>query len=379
MAKINNKIENVYSLTPLQEGMLFHTTYDLNSTAYLLQSVISFNYNIDLKYLTEALNLLSKRYSVLRTSFIYKGMKDIYQVVLRERVPEIKEYDFSNLENETKEKEINRIITDDLNRGFDLKNDTLLRLIHIKYSEGVDKLIMTMHHIIVDGWSHKKLIGVLYDYCSQLSNGKSYIELENEINHEKSLSNDYEEYIKWLLKQDKEKAKKYWEDELEGYDNDADIKPINKPVFTEEQVRKISGEVSVETTEKLKVAAGKCESTINAVAETAVGIMLQVYTGSNDVVFGKVVSGRNADIPGIENMIGLFINTIPIRVTADKDQTISELINKQQKKGTESTNYDYYSLADIQQTTAQGSELIKILYVFENYSSGSQEDEFIDV
>ena len=349
MAKINKKIENVYPLTPLQEGMLFHNIFDPNSTAYILQDVLSFNYNIDSQYLTDALKLLSKRYSVLRTSFVYKGMKDIYQVVLRERIPEIKEYDFSNLENDKKEKEINKIISNDLNRGFDLKNDTLLRLIHIKYSEGIDKIIFTMHHIIVDGWSNKKLIDVLYDYCYQLNKGKSYIRLENEINYEISLSNDYGEYIKWLVKQNKEKAEKYWEEELEGYDNDADIKPMNTPKSTKEQMREISGEVSVEITEKLKAAAEKCESTINTVAETAVGIMLQVYTGSSDVVFGKVVSGRNADIPGIENMIGLFINTIPVRVTADKDETISELIKKQQKKGTESTNYDYCSLADIQQ------------------------------
>ncbi len=378
MAKINKKIENVYPLTPLQEGMLFHNIFDPNSTAYILQDVLSFNYNIDSQYLTDALKLLSKRYSVLRTSFVYKGMKDIYQVVLRERIPEIKEYDFSNLENDKKEKEINKIISNDLNRGFDLKNDTLLRLIHIKYSEGIDKIIFTMHHIIVDGWSNKKLIDVLYDYCYQLNKGKSYIRLENEINYEISLSNDYGEYIKWLVKQNKEKAEKYWEEELEGYDNDADIKPMNTPKSTKEQMREISGEVSVEITEKLKAAAEKCESTINTVAETAVGIMLQVYTGSSDVVFGKVVSGRNADIPGIENMIGLFINTIPVRVTADKDETISELIKKQQKKGTESTNYDYCSLADIQQNTVQGSELIKILYVFENYDSGSQKDESID-
>ena len=113
-------------------------------------------------------------------------------------------------------------------------------------------------------------------------------------------------------------------------------------------MKEVFAETNTEITEKLKGVAEKAGTTINTVTETAVGIMLQAYSGSKDVVFGKVVSGRNAPIMGIENMVGLFINTIPVRVTAEKEETVAELIKKQQEKGTESTNYDYCSLADIQ-------------------------------
>ena len=146
-----------------------------------------------------------------------------------------------------------------------------------------------------------------------------------------------------------------------------------KAESTEEQMREVWANVDIATTEKIKNVAERVGSTINTVAETAVGIMLQSYSGSKDVVFGKVVSGRNADIPGIEDIVGLFINTIPVRVTAENGETVTELIKRQQKKSIESTNYDYCSLADIQKKTAQGSELIKVLYVFENYGSGSEE------
>ena len=154
----------------------------------------------------------------------------------------------------------------------------------------------------------------LYDNYHQLNNGKSYEDLAKEIEQYKSLNADYGEYIKWLGKQDKEKARKYWENELEGYDNDSDIKPAIKPPVSDREAIDYNVELSSEVTDKLRKLAERLETTINIVAETAVGILVQVYSRSSDVVLGKVVSGRNADIPGIEDMIGLFINTIPVRV-----------------------------------------------------------------
>ncbi len=374
MAKINNKIENIYSLTPLQEGMLFHSIYDKNSTAYIIQNVLSLNYNMNFKDVVRALELLSKKFSVLRTSFIYEGMKDIFQVVLREKNPEVKYYDFSDLDNQEKNEKINNIVKKDINRGFDLKNDTLIRVIHIKYNQGNDKLIFTIHHIITDGWCNTILLKELFGYYNRLNQGELYDSILNDINRDNLINANYGEYIKWLGKQDKEKAIKYWEDELEGYDNEADITPMKKPEATDEQVRELIGISERSITEKLKEIAEKNESTINIVTEVAVGILLQKYSASNDVVFGKVVSGRNAPIAGIENMVGLFINTIPARVTVENDATVSELIKKQGVKGTESTNYDYCSLSEIQSKTDEGSDLIKVLYVFENYASGSKEE-----
>ncbi|HRR78239.1 MAG TPA: condensation domain-containing protein, partial [Ruminococcus sp.] len=232
---------------------------------------------------------------------------------------------------------------------------------------------MTVHHIIMDGWCLGILVGKLFDYYFRLEKSETVDSIKNEIEEEGSKTGEYSEYIEWLGKQDVEKAEKYWEDELEGYDSDCEIKAINKPEPTLEHMREMWGESDKETTLKLKNIAEGNESTINTVAEIAVGIMLQSYSGSKDVVFGKVVSGRNADIDGIEDMVGLFINTIPVRVTAENEDTVTELIKRQQKKSVESTNYDYCSLADIQKKTAQGSELIKVLYVFENYTSGSEE------
>ncbi len=374
MEIVNNKIENIYPLTPLQYGMLFHNLYETDSSAYIIQLEFKIYKNIDPEIIKKALKLLSAKYSVLRTLFVYEKVKDACQVVLKERELEFDYIDLSNKKIYEQEALVKELLTSDVAKGFDLQKDTLIRLKCIKLSDKQNLLVFSNHHIIMDGWCNTILFKELFNFYERMSNGEKYNTILDEINQNNKKSSDYGDYLRWLGKQDKGKARKYWEKELEGYDNDSDIKRMIKPEATKDQIRECSIEIYPKITQKLKAIAGKAGSTINIVAETAVGIMLQRYSGSNDVVFGKVVSGRNADIPGIEDMVGLFINTIPLRVEAGKDETIIGLLKKQQKKSIESTNYDYYSLAEIQNMTIQGAELIKVLYVFENYDSGLKND-----
>ena len=275
--------------------------------------------------LKEALRLLSKRYEILRTSFKYEKISEPKQVIYAERTPELEVI-------ESREEECDRIAQRDIKRGVDLEKDTLLRVKSVKTGEGKGKLIFTIHHIIIDGWCMGILTEKLFDYYFRLKGGKTPEEIEKEIEKERSSIGEYSEYVTWLEKQENEKAKKYWEEELKGYENDCRIRAAKKPEATEDQMRELYRGISEKSTEKLKKIAEEKESTLNAAAEAAVGIMLQKYSGSNDVVFGKVVSGRNAPINGIEEMVGLFINTIPVRVTVEKETTVGELIKKQQKK-----------------------------------------------
>ncbi len=370
MEIVNNKIVNIYPLTPLQYGMLFHNLYETDSSAYVIQLELKIDKNMYPEIIKKALKLLSDKYSVLRTFFVYEKVKDGCQVVLKERELEFGYTDLSNKKNYEQEALVKEFLSSDVERGFDLQKDPLVRLKCIKISNKQSLLVFTNHHIIMDGWCNTILFEELLKYYDRLIQGESYNTILKEINNYNEMNYDYGDYLKWLSKQNKEKARKYWEKELADYNNDCFIKPMNKPENTKEQVRESAVEIDVKVTEKLKAIAERAESTINIVAETAVGIMLQVYTGSSDIVFGKVVSGRNADIPGIESMVGLFINTIPVRVKTENEETVKNLIKKQQNKSIESTNYDYYSLVEIQGKTVQGPGLIKILYVFENYISG---------
>ena len=364
---LGKEIEKIYSLTPLQEGMLFYNIENEESTSYVLQSVFKMNVEPNEEILKKALMLLSERYEVLKTAVIYNDIPRPKQVVYKERVPEL-----SVIETNSSE-EFSTYIQKDVEKGFRLDKDTLLRVTILR-SPDKCSLIWTIHHIIIDGWCSDLLFKALMTYYGMISEGKPIDEIRAEIKAEKAVQGEYSDYIRWIESRNIEKAKVYWKDLLSGYENDTDIVPMKKPAATASQMERICGLLSAETTSKLMKMAEERQSTINTVAETACGILLQRYIGNDDVVFGKVVSGRNAEIKNIENIVGLFINTIPIRVVSTAETTVGELIENQQKQGLKSTEFDFCSLAEIQSMTLQGSELIKVLYAFENYASGTAEE-----
>ncbi|MCQ2515021.1 MAG: amino acid adenylation domain-containing protein, partial [Ruminococcus sp.] len=359
---LEGKIDKIYGLTPLQEGMLFYNLQSEETTSYVLQEVFKVGMAMNTDNIKNALALLSYRYEVLKTAFISSNIVNPKQVIYSERVPEFECIDADIFETED-------IIHNDLIRGFNLEKDTLLRVKLIRLGENECKIIWTMHHIITDGWCLQLLFNRFMEYYVSLEKF-TFEELTHNIENEKNEQGEYSDYIHWLEKQDSEKAVKYWKNLLSGYENTAEVKPMMIPEPCESQMNQIVLSMKSEVTDKLIKVAEVNDTTISTVVETACGIMLHRYIGSNDAVFGKVVSGRNATISGIDDIVGLFINTIPVRVNAEDGVTVAELLKKQQKQSNASSDYDYCSLADIQGLTQQGSELIKVLYVFENYNSG---------
>ncbi|MBO7564183.1 MAG: amino acid adenylation domain-containing protein, partial [Clostridiales bacterium] len=370
LTETKGNVSKIYSLTPLQVGMLFHSMEDRESTGYVIQSAYRLEMEMDPETVREALELLSLRYEVLKTAFIYKGVTEPKQVIYTDRKPEVNAESYAGLTEEEKAERYSQLLKEDVKRGFDLQEDSLIRITVVEHGENDTRLVWSMHHIIMDGWCLGMLLEKFMSYYTKLSEGEDKAQMTDEIQQEKAGQGEYSEYISWLGRQDQEKAKEYWRELLSDYDNDCAVVSVGKPEPTEEQMRRQTITVDESVTTTLKKFAEQNGSTINTVAEIACGLMLQAYSGCKDVVFGKVVSGRNANIAGIEDMVGLFVNTIPVRVKADAGMTVGQLLVEQQKQGNESTGYDYYSLAEIQSETEQGSGLIKVLYVFENYSSG---------
>ncbi|MBQ9894377.1 MAG: hypothetical protein IJM38_03210, partial [Ruminococcus sp.] len=251
MVIVNDKIQNIYPLTPLQNGMLFHNLYEKESSAYLIQLEIKIEKNIEIGSIKKALKLLSDRYSVLRTFFVHEKVKEPCQVVLKERELEFEYVDLSDRIETDKNNTVKEILSLDVKRGFDLQNDPLLRLKCIKLSDKENIFIFTNHHIIMDGWCNTILFKELFNYYERLNKGESYDTIHDEIIQNNEIGYDYGDYLKWLGKQPKGEAEKYWAEELEGYDNECDIKPIVKPEATEDQIREFSFELDHDTTEKL--------------------------------------------------------------------------------------------------------------------------------
>ena len=361
---MNNNILAIYELSPLQEGMYFHNMMDDKSTSYHVQNSFILKDTINTERIKQALIYLASRYEVLKTSIAApKSTGKPWQIILKDREIEVVEYDCKALEFDAVVKQMN---DNDLKRGFDLQNDSLMRVNLIKGSEK-NLIQFSFHHIIMDGWSMSILFGNFLKYYNWLKEGKSNKEISEQIEKEKRKGGKFNDYIQWLGEQDKEDGLNYWKELIKDYEETAQIKSVETPKKTKEQMNRLGDSLKKEESQKLMKLAKENQVTINTITEAAWGVVLQKYNNSEDVIFGKVVSGRDANVEGIGEIVGLFVNTIPVRVKSDKETSAKDLWKKLQKQGNEGNSYHYCSLAEIQKESRQGSELIKTLFAFENY------------
>jgi bacitracin synthase 3 len=358
-------VEDIYSLTPLQEGILFHSRMDGQATGYLVQNVLEVSDNILEDTVASILKILTYKYEVLKTSIIFNGLEKPRQVILKNRQIDYELYDFSHLE-ELSDSKLNELIRADADRGFDLVEDSLIRVKYIKLANNKPKMIWTYNHIIMDGWCTGLLFGDFMRYYNMILRGVLGSEALKSIDEEKKAFARYSHYVNYLENTDQKESLNYWKDVLAGYDDSIGIQPMHKSIESTNQIAKESIIISDRIVKLLIEKTAKYSVTLNSIVEAAWGVLLQKNNFTDDVVFGKVVSGRNVPLQGVENILGLFINTIPIRVT-NNNITVHNLVQNIQHQALEGSNHQYCSLADIQSITSQGKELIKTLLVFENY------------
>lgn len=360
-------IEKISSLTGLQEGMAFHSAMDNNKTGYVIQSVYELKEKPDTKVLKMAIELLAVKHDVLRTAIVNTSVMP-RQVVLSNRIVEFVKEEYSI------ETTIEELAKKDVERGFDLEKDSLFRMKEICIGDK-EYLILTFHHIIMDGWCMSLVYADLLANYEKLKNGAAYEALYVELKESQKKSLTYKDYIKWLDGREKEESIDYFAELLEGYEESAQIRPMEIPEPVENTMERMKVTNSKEVSEALEKIARDNQVTMNTIMEAAWGILLQRYNRTNDVVFGKVVSGRNADLDGIENVVGLFVNTIPVRVTTEENQTVQQLIQALQKQAVDGNVHDYVGLSEIQERTTLGSELIKTIFAFENFYTDNQLEE----
>jgi amino acid adenylation domain-containing protein/non-ribosomal peptide synthase protein (TIGR01720 family) len=353
----NSKIKRVYSLSPMQEGMLFHSIMNSESDAYFEQTIYDIEGDIDIQIFEEIWNALIAKYDVLRTIFIYEEINKPKQVVLRERKIKIHFQDISAMPESAQKNYINEFKEKDKKKKFNLSKDMLIRIAALKTKASSYKVIWSFHHILMDGWSLGIIINEFFSIYRGIKENRP-LQLEEEC--------PYFDYIKWLEKQNQEEGYSYWRRYLETYENKALLpgKIIQSNAY---QQKKLEVRLDKEITVKLTDVVHKYNVTINSFFQTIWGILLQRYNNTDDVVFGAVVSGRPAQIPGIESAVGLFINTIPVRIRSNEARNFVELVLKVQDNALLSEKYSYLSLAQIQSNSLLKLELIDHIMVFENY------------
>ncbi|MCZ4248856.1 amino acid adenylation domain-containing protein [Bacillus amyloliquefaciens] len=348
------EIQDIYPLSFMQEGMLFHSLLDHDSRAYFEQAVFTISGQLDRERFQKSIDAVFERYDIFRTTFIHKNVAKPRQVVLKNRLSRVQFHDISHLDEKAQDIYAARFRKEDKDKGFDLQSDPLMRVSILKKAPERYVCIWSHHHIVMDGWCFGIVMKEFLMIYQSLGDG-----------HLPSLEpvQPYGKYIKWLMKQDRKEAEIFWKTRLADLEQTASLP--KKSAEPKGELEQAVFTISEEQTNELKNIAARAGATLNTVFQALWGILLQRVSRCDDAVFGSVVSGRPSDLAGVEKMVGLFINTIPVRV---KSGSISflELVRDLQQETLQAESYSYYPLYDIQAQSPLKQALFDHIIVFEN-------------
>lgn len=358
-AERDEKLRRIYPLTPMQEGMVLKAVMEPDSVAYRIVFALEMGTLPTEQQLRHTLDHLALRHEVLRTAVIYRGVSQYRQAIVEGRRLGLIMKDITTVDDKTKA--ITNTRKELLQTAFDLQSKPLFNLVCIKTSDSTCTLLLAFHHIIEDGWClpiiQKDLFTILADEMA----GKP-------ANVVSAGEGRYEKYIRDLLLKDKEASLNYWRGLLEGYESKAVIPSFGD---IEEEKRTVKDSLMVEITPKeQKQLINLCNTiqvTPNTVVELAWGILLQKYNRTSDAVFAKIISGRDNTIEDVSDVIGIFINAVPVRVKADDKDTVADSLKKVQAQAAETNQHDYLSMSEVQQQSSLGTELYQSTIIFENY------------
>lgn len=365
----NSNVEAIYGLSNLQEGILYECLMNEDNLKYILQYTLE-DIN-DITIATKCMNLLKQKYEVVRSNIIYEKISKPTQVILKSKNLE---YEIINL-NELDDNILERIYSEERNRKFNLQENALLR---IKYIQSPNKTIMlwTIHHIILDGWSVKILMNDFTTYYNELvlsSDVDGCEKILYEKIYEETNKLSINNYNNWAKRQDHSKEITYWKSLFDGYDSSKSNGIVSKTSYPDESVDSMKYELSGILYKKIEECRNRCKVTSSTIFESAWGVLLQKYMNSDDVIFGKVVSGRNELIANSDKLVGMFVNTVPVRTDNSRNLSITDLLDNMNNQSMEANQYSYCSLADIQ-SMYNNKNLISTLLVVENYDDSSADN-----
>jgi alpha-ketoglutarate-dependent taurine dioxygenase len=357
--KIKN-VADLYPLSPMQQGMLFHTLFEPESGAYLMHVIGTLPERLNVAAFRKAWERLLTRHPVLRTCFVWEGMNEPLQVV-REKVElPWEEHDWSGLPPSEQEGRLKEFLRADRRRGFDLSKAPLMRLTLARIDGGASRLIWSYHHIILDGWSLPLLFKELFALYGAFSRGQE-IELPG--------SRPFRDYMAWLGRQDMSKAEAFWKELLAGFNVPTTLRAPATAAAAGRDGGEEKTRLSRAETAALQATARKHQLTLNTLLQGALALVLSHRSGERDVAFGVTVSGRPTGVEGVESMVGIFINLLPLRVRVDAEEPLAPWLRKLQRQQFAMRQFEYYPLAQAQRWTGvpRGRALFESILTFENF------------
>ncbi|BAG20094.1 MULTISPECIES: non-ribosomal peptide synthetase [Streptomyces] len=357
------RLTDVLPLSPLQEGLLFHTAYDQDAEdVYITRLALDVRGDLDTGALRAAVTGLLTRHASLRASFHRTAAGVPVQLIAAEAELPWTETDLSALDEPAQRAELDRLLVRERSLRFDPERPPLLRFTLIKLGDGHHRLLFAAHHLLLDGWSAPVLAGELFELYARRGDTSALPPVV-----------PYKDYLTWLSQQDRTASEDAWRTALAGIDEPTLVAPAAAGHAAALPGR-IVDELPPGLTAALTEAARARGLTMNAVVQGAWGLVLAGLTGRDDVLFGETVSGRPPELPGIESMVGLFSNTVPVRVRIDPALSLADTLTGVQARRVELLAHHYLGLADLQRLAGLRT-LFDTAVVFENFPAdpGSQE------
>ncbi|WP_145003788.1 non-ribosomal peptide synthetase [Pseudomonas oryzihabitans] len=344
-------IADLLPLAPLQQGMLFHTLYEREAGDYVNQLRLDVE-GLDVEVFRQAWQAVLDRHEVLRATFLSE-LKQPVQLIHRRRELPFQVADWRSPENSTAA--LDNWAEEDRRQGFDLASDCLIRLAVFRTGERRHHLVLTHHHILLDGWSTSRLLGeVLQHYAGQAPTEPA---------------GRYRDYLAWLQQRDPAATERFWRERLRAIDEPTRlIQTLPVAASTASGQGQFPCRLDMNLTQRLVDLARRQRVTVNTLIQSAWAVLLYRYTGQTTVCFGATMAGRPADLPGVETQLGLFINTLPVLVTLHPEQEIRTLLHEVQTLNLLLREHEYTPLHQVQRWAGLGgAALFDSLVVFENY------------
>ncbi|NTY88094.1 amino acid adenylation domain-containing protein [Serratia fonticola] len=348
------EIKDILPLSPLQKGLLFHMLYDnQGSDAYQVQQVYQLEGALDSQKLKQAVTTLLARHPHLCAGFEYEDVETPVQLILSGSPLPWNEVDLSSAAPEHQELEFAALLLADYEQRFDPHEPPLLRFTLVKWTTHQHYLVFTNHHLLLDGWSIPVLLKELFTL---------YLEDAQSCTLPPPIP--YRNYLQWVAARDVEEMRAAWRDALSGLEAPT---CLAKGLTTENlKPNLLYKYLDPARTQQLNRRAKQLGVTVNTLLQGCWGVLLGAMTGRSDVVFGITVSGRPGELPGVESIVGLLINTIPLRLTFSLAESFAAMLQRLQTEQTQLLDHQYLDLTTIQAEAGYG-DLFDTLMVFENY------------
>jgi hypothetical protein len=356
-------VEDFYPLTPTQQGVLFQTLYTPNTRVYFQQVNSTFRGRLDTENFARAWETVIARHPALRTSFIWNTDREPVQVVHKQVETPFATHDWRDLDAGEQQRRLEEFLRADREKGFDLARAPVMRVSLLQLSGELHELVWSYHHIIMDGWAVAQVRKEVLEFYAAFCRGEQ-LRLER--------PRPFRDFVVWLRKQNLSEAEEFWRQTLKGFER---ATPLN----LEREMRSLPDReegydeqlalIPRATTAALQMLIRQHRLTFNTLIQGAWALLLSRYSGEPDIVFGAVFSGRPPTLAGVESVVGVFVNTLPMRVRMPPGIALIPWLKTLQEQQLLMQHYEYTPLVQIQSWSdvPRQEPLFETIFAFENF------------